>query len=280
VTAVQLSATHSSVAARASPAEQPRDRSNLARTLSGADTSDRGRQGRRTRDFVLTRYQDRRHAGRVLAAALREYEGARDVVILAIPRGGVPVAYEIATRLGAPLDVFVVRKLGVPGHEELAMGAIASGGVTVFNRNVIEKLGIPEAALRRVTAAERAELERREQVYREGRPPLDLTEKTCILVDDGLATGSTMRAAVAALRQRRARSVVVAVPIAAPTTCEELGYEADDVVCAATPEPFVAVGLWYADFAQTTDDEVRELLAAAARNQAPRDDGSAPSHAP
>jgi predicted phosphoribosyltransferase len=228
---------------------------------------------------VLTRYQDRRHAGRVLATALTAYEGARDVVVLAIPRGGVPVAYEIATRLDAPLDVFAVRKLGVPGHEELAMGAIGSGGVTVLNRDLIEKLGIPEAALRRVIAAEQAELERREQLYREGRPPLEVTGKTCILVDDGLATGSTMRAAVAALRQRRARKVVVAVPIAAPTTCEELGYEADDVVCAETPEPFVAVGLWYADFEQTTDDEVRALLAAASRNQPARDQGSAPSHA-
>jgi putative phosphoribosyl transferase len=175
--------------------------------------------------------------------------------------------------------VFAVRKLGVPGHEELAMGAIASGGVIVRNRETIERLDISEAAVRRVVEVERAELARREQAYREGRPPLDVSGKICILVDDGLATGSTMRAAVVALRQRGARRIVVAVPIAAPTTCEELAYEADDVVCAATPEPFIAVGLWYGNFEQTTDEEVRELLKAAARNQAAQDQGPAPSHA-
>ena len=143
----------------------------------------------------MSRYQDRRHAGRVLAAALQKYAGRRDVVVLAVPRGGVPVAYEIATRLGVPLDVFVVRKLGLPGHEELAMGAIASGGVLVLNRSVVDQLEISEATLRRVTAKEQAELARREQMYRQGRPPLDVTGKTCILVDDGLATGATMRAA-------------------------------------------------------------------------------------
>ena len=224
----------------------------------------------------MSRYQDRRHAGRVLAAALQKYAGRRDVVVLAVPRGGVPVAYEIATRLGVPLDVFVVRKLGLPGHEELAMGAIASGGVLVLNRSVVDQLEISEATLRRVTAKEQAELARREQLYRQGRPPLDVTGKTCILVDDGLATGSTMRAAIAALRQRGAREIVVAVPIAAPSTCEELESVADEVVCAATPEPFHAVGLWYADFEQTTDEEVRELLEAAAREQAAREQGDAP----
>jgi predicted phosphoribosyltransferase len=228
----------------------------------------------------MSRYQDRRHAGRVLAAALQKYAGRRDVVVLAVPRGGVPVAYEIATRLGVPLDVFVVRKLGLPGHEELAMGAIASGGVLVLNRPVIEQLAISEATLQRVIAKEQAELARREQMYRQGRPPLDVTGKICILVDDGLATGSTMRAAIAALRQLGARGIVVAVPIAAPSTCEELESVADEVVCAATPEPFHAVGLWYADFEQTTDDEVRELLEEAAREQASREQGDAPSRTP
>jgi predicted phosphoribosyltransferase len=228
----------------------------------------------------MSRYQDRRHAGRVLAAALQKYAGRRDVVVLAIPRGGVPVAYEIATRLGVPLDVFVVRKLGLPGHEELAMGAIASGGVLVLNRSVVEQLAISEATLQRVIAKEQAELERRERMYRQDRPPLDVTGKICILVDDGLATGSTMRAAIAALRQRGAHEIVVAVPIAAPSTCEELESVADEVVCAATPEPFHAVGLWYADFEQTTDDEVRELLEAAARQQASPEQGDAPSQAP
>jgi predicted phosphoribosyltransferase len=228
----------------------------------------------------MSRYQDRRHAGRVLAAALQKYAGRRDVVVLAVPRGGVPVAYEIATRLGVPLDVFVVRKLGLPGHEELAMGAIASGGVLVLNRPVIEQLAISEATLQRVIAKEQAELARREQMYRQGRPPLDVTGKISILVDDGLATGSTMRAAIAALRQLGARGIVVAVPIAAPSTCEELESVADEVVCAATPEPFHAVGLWYADFEQTTDDEVRELLEEAAREQASREQGDAPSRTP
>ena len=228
----------------------------------------------------MSRYQDRRHAGRVLAAALREYAGRPDVIVLALPRGGVPVAYEVATRLGLPLDVFVVRKLGVPGHEEFAMGAIASGGVIVLNRETIEGLRLPKEALERVIGAERTELARREQMYRQGRPPLDVTGKICILVDDGLATGSTMRAAIAALRQRNARRIVVAVPIAAPSTCDELASEADDVICAATPEPFYAVGLWYANFEQTTDEEVHELLEAAAREQAARESGDAPSQSP
>jgi putative phosphoribosyl transferase len=228
----------------------------------------------------MSRYQDRRHAGRVVAEALRHYAGRSDVVVLALPRGGVPVAYEVATRLGVPLDVFVVRKLGLPGHEEFAMGAIASGGVIVHNRELIEGLGIPKAAIERIVEAEQAELSRREQLYRAGRPPLDVTGRTVILVDDGLATGSTMRAAVAALRQRGARRIVVAVPIAAPSTCEELAEEADEIVCAATPEPFVAVGLWYANFEQTTDDEVRELLEAAAREHAAREQGAAPPQGP
>jgi predicted phosphoribosyltransferase len=228
----------------------------------------------------MSKYQDRRQAGRVLAQALPAYAGRPDVVVLALPRGGVPVAYEVATRLGVPLDVFVVRKLGVPGHEELAMGAIASGGVIVVNRDVIERLGMPRAAIERVVAAEQAELARREQLYRAGRPPLDVTGKTVILVDDGLATGSTMRAAIAALKQRGAWRIVVAVPIAPPETCEELSSEADEVVCAATPEPFFGVGQWYANFEQTTDEEVHELLEAAARDQATREQGAASPQAP
>jgi predicted phosphoribosyltransferase len=228
----------------------------------------------------MTGYQDRRHAGRVLANALRGYAGRRDVVVLALPRGGVPVAYEVATRLGAPLDVFVVRKLGIPGHEEFAMGAIASGGVLVLNREVIEDLGIPKATVEAVIAREQAELSRREQKYRGGRPPLEVSGKICILVDDGLATGSTMRAAIAGLRQRGPWRIIVAVPIAAPSTCRELSAEADEIVCAATPEPFVAVGRWYADFEQTTDEEVRALLEAAAREQAERKQGSAPAQGP
>jgi len=216
----------------------------------------------------MTGYQDRRHGGRVLADALRGYAGRRDVVVLALPRGGVPVAYEVATRLRAPLDVFVVRKLGIPWDEEFAMGAIASGGVLVLNREVIDGLGIPKATVEAVIAREQAELSRREQRYRGGRPPLDVTGKICVLVDDGLATGSTMRAAVAGLRQRGPRRIVVAVPIAAPSTCQELSAEADEIVCAATPEPFVAVGRWYANFEQTTDEEVRAFLEAAAREQA------------
>jgi predicted phosphoribosyltransferase len=224
----------------------------------------------------MSLYQDRRHAGRVLAEELREYAGRPDVVVLALPRGGVPVAYEVATRLGVPLDAFVVRKLGVPGYEEFAMGAIAPGGVIVLNSEVIEGVGIPKAAIERVIASEQAELARREQVYRAGRPPLDVAGKVVILVDDGLATGSTMRAAVAALRQRGARRIVVGVPIASPETCEELSAEVDQIVCAATPKPFVAVDRWYANFEQTTDEGVRQLLEAAAREQAARGQGVAP----
>jgi len=228
----------------------------------------------------MGRYKDRRHAGRVLAEALREYAGRPDVVVLALPRGGVPVAYEVASRLGAPLDVFVVRKLGVPGHEEYAMGAIASGGAIVLDRAVIQGLGIPLSAVEAAIAREQAELARREQLYRGGRPPLEVTGKTAILIDDGLATGSTMRAAVAGLRERGARRIVVAVPIASPETCQELSREVDDIVCAATPEPFVAVGLWYDDFEQTSDEEVRQLLEAAEREQAAREHGGSPALGP
>jgi predicted phosphoribosyltransferase len=181
----------------------------------------------------------------------------------------VPVAYEVAQALHAPLDIFLVRKLGLPGREELAMGAIASGGVIVLNEDLVRRLGIPRDVLQNVIAAEREELERRERTYRGDRPPPDVRGRTVILVDDGLATGSTMRAAVAALRRQDPARVVVAVPVGAPDTCAEFEREADDVVCAVTPEPFYAVGLWYGDFAQTTDEEVHDLLERAAEEHAP-----------
>jgi predicted phosphoribosyltransferase len=212
-------------------------------------------------------FRDRRDAGQLLAQKLSAYANRPDVVVLALPRGGVPVAYEVARALNAPLDIFVVRKLGVPGHEELAMGAIATGGVRVLNQNVVEGLGIPREVIDRVTAEEQAELERREHSYRGNLPPVDVRGKTVILVDDGLATGSTMRAAVAALRQMDPAKIVIAVPTAAPATCEEFRREVDDIICAVTPEPFYAVGLWYQDFSQTTDEEVRELLMRAAQER-------------
>lgn len=209
---------------------------------------------------MITRFRDRRDAGQWLAADLHAYAGRTDVIVLALPRGGVPVGYEVAATLGAPLDVFVVRKLGLPGHEELAMGALASGGVRVLDEELIRIARVSPAEVSRVTTAEQAELERRERRYRGDRPFPDLRGKTAILVDDGLATGSTMRAAVTALRIEGPTRVVVAVPVAAAETCDALRALADDVICAVTPEPFHAVGLWYDDFSQTTDDEVRELL--------------------
>jgi putative phosphoribosyl transferase len=205
------------------------------------------------------RYRDRREAGRVLGERLATLAGRQDILVLGLPRGGVPVAWEVARRLGAPVDLFVVRKLGFPGHEELAMGAIASGGVRVLNPEVMA-YGVTREDIERVTEIERRELERRERLFRGDRPPIRVAGRTVILVDDGLATGSTMRAAVRALRQQQAARIIVAVPIAAPSTCAEMEDEADEVICAATPEPFRAVGLWYEDFTQTTDDEVRELL--------------------
>ncbi|MBN9518071.1 phosphoribosyltransferase [bacterium] len=205
-------------------------------------------------------FRDRIDAGRRLAERLTHYAGRDDVVVLALPRGGVPVGHEVAEALGAPLDVFLVRKLGVPGHEELAMGAIASGGVRVLNDRVVRPLGISAAAIERVAAEERRELVRREREYRGDRPPLDVRGKTVILVDDGLATGSTMRAAVAAVRRLGPAKVVVAVPVGAAETCEDFEEEADEAICAMEPEPFYSVGAWYEDFSQTTDDEVRELL--------------------
>jgi predicted phosphoribosyltransferase len=205
-------------------------------------------------------YRDRFDAGRALAARLSRYAGRNDVVVLALPRGGVPVGFEVAQALGAPLDIFLVRKLGVPGHEELAMGALASGGTRVLNAEVVRALRIPEEVIDAVAREEGRELERRERAYRGGRPPADVRGKIVILVDDGLATGSTMRAAVAALRKQQPGRVVVAVPVGAQETCEELRAEADEVVCARMPESFFAVGQWYDDFSQTTDDEVRDLL--------------------
>ena len=196
----------------------------------------------------------------MLAARLAEYRDREDVVVLALPRGGVPVAHEVARALHVPFDVYVVRKLGVPGHEELAMGAIATGGVRQVNRDVVEALGIPKTVLDAVAATEQTELERREQAYRGSRAPIPLTGKTVILVDDGLATGSTMRAAVMSVRQQQPARVIVAVPVGAVSTCADLATEADDVVCVRTPEPFVAVGLWYRDFSPTSDHEVRTIL--------------------
>jgi putative phosphoribosyl transferase len=214
-------------------------------------------------------FRDRTEAGRLLAARLETYAGKPDVVVLALPRGGVPVAYEVAKALHAPMGVFVVRKLGIPGHEELAMGAVATGGVLVLNDQVVRGLGIPDYVIEAVVNWETEELKRRERVYRGDRPPPDVRGKTVILVDDGLATGSTMLAAVRALRQQGPSRIVVAVPVASPDTCELLKAYVDEVVCAATPEPFYAVGLWYRDFSQTTDEEVRELLQRSAAEAQP-----------
>jgi putative phosphoribosyl transferase len=209
-------------------------------------------------------FETRQKAGEALATRLGKYAHRKDVLVLALPRGGVPVAYEVARALHAPLDVFLVRKLGVPGCEELAMGAIGTGGVRVLNEEIIKAIGIPEKVIDAVARREQQELERRERLYREGRPALTVKHCTVILVDDGLATGSTMRAAALALRQMLPAKLVVAVPVGAQETCDEFHHDVDEVVCAATPEPFLAVGVWYADFSQTTDKEVRELLLKAA----------------
>ena len=223
-------------------------------------------------------FRDRADAGRQLLSKLGAYRGLPDVLVLGLPRGGIPVAHEIARGLGAPLDVFVVRKLGVPGQEELAMGAIATGGVRVVNRDVVDALHIPPEVLDRAAAAELRELERREQSYRGERPQPRVAGRTVILVDDGLATGSTMRAAVAALRQQGPARIVVAVPVAAPSSCAELRLEVEEVVCVATPEPFMAVGRFYDDFSQTTDEEVRELLASARVGEEAARTGARRSH--
>ena len=206
-------------------------------------------------------FRDRSDAGRLLVARLAAYANRPDVLVLALPRGGVPVAYEVARALNAPLDVFLVRKLGVPGHQELAMGAVATGGVRVLNDHIVGVLGIPDYVIDAVAAWEQQELARRERLYRGDRPLPDVRGQTVILVDDGLATGATMHAAIKALRQQQPARIVVAVPTAAPETCDQLRAEVDEVICAITPDPFHAVGLWYEDFSQTTDEEVRELLA-------------------
>jgi predicted phosphoribosyltransferase len=212
-------------------------------------------------------FANRAEAGQLLAGKLLDYAGRDDVIVLGLPRGGVPVAFEVAQRLRVSLDIFIVRKLGVPGFEELAVGAIASGGVRVLNKDVARALPNAEEVIEAVTARETTELERREQSYRDGRPAPELGGKTVILVDDGLATGATMRAGVAALRQRDVAKIVVAAPVGAPETCRELQDEVDDIVCAMAPEYFQAVGQYYEDFSQTSDDEVSELLARAAQGR-------------
>ena len=212
-------------------------------------------------------YQNRLEAGRYLATLLKQYANRPDVIVLALPRGGVPVGYEVAKALHVPLDVFIVRKLGVPGHEELAMGAIATGGVLVLNNEVVDMLHIPQRIIDAVAAREDQELKRRTQLYRDDRPLPDLKGKTVILVDDGLATGSTMRAAIEALRQEQPAHIVVATPVGALQTCEELSQQVDEIICAQTPEPFYGVGFWYKDFEQTSDQEVHDLLAQAHHEQ-------------
>jgi len=211
-------------------------------------------------------YRNRTEAGRRLGGALAAYADRADVLVLALPRGGVPVGFEVAAALNAPLDVFVVRKLGVPSQEELALGAIATGGVLVLNEDLVLHLNIPSHVIEDIAARERSELERREQAYRDGRQPPETRGRTVILVDDGLATGATMRAAVTALRQSQPKRIIVAVPVAAPESCQELRREADEVICAITPESFHGVGEWYEDFSQTSDEEVRALLAQASRS--------------
>jgi putative phosphoribosyl transferase len=216
---------------------------------------------------MKTQFFDRNEAGQFLAENLNEYVDREDVIVLALPRGGVPVAAEVAKRLNAPLDVFVVRKLGLPEHPELAMGAIASGGVRVFNGEVVNALRIPDEVIDAVSAEELVELQRREKAYRAGLPPLDVEGKTVIVVDDGVATGSTMLAAVSALRQLNAARIVVAAPVIAASACREIQRNVDEVAAVLIPEHFYAVGQWYEDFSQTTDEEVRDLLAQAARRQ-------------
>ena len=208
----------------------------------------------------MARFRNRRDAGRILAQQLLHYANRSDVIVLALPRGGVPVAYEVALTLNVPMDVFIVRKLGLPGHEELAIGAIASGGIRVLNEEIISTLNISEDVIDRVAQLELQELQRREQRYRGNHPAPEVRDRTVILIDDGLATGASMRAAIAGLRTQHPARMVVAVPTAAPETCEEFNEEVDEVVCATTPEPFLGVGRWYEDFSQTTDEGVRLFL--------------------
>jgi len=217
----------------------------------------RVRAGESEMDF---RFRNRAEAGRLLAHKLEQYRNMPGLLVLGLPRGGVPVAYAVAIALNAPLDILLVRKLGVPGQDELAMGAIASNGILILNNSVIQRLGIPESVVEAVSKRETKELHRREQDYRGVRPPVDIPGKTVIVIDDGLATGSTMKAAIAALRRQNPAKIIAAVPTASPETCEELKSAADEIVCAIMPEPFYAVGFSYEDFEQTTDAEVRELI--------------------
>ena len=210
--------------------------------------------------MMLTQFHDRTEAGKLLAKELTAYTNRHDVLVLALPRGGVPVAFEVARALYAPLDVIIVRKLGVPGQEELAMGAIATGGVRILNNDVVQFLGIPKEMIDKIAAHEQLELERRERLYRGDRPAYDVRGRTIILVDDGIATGATMQAAVSAIKQQQPARIIIAVPTAAPSTCDEFANEVDELVCVLRPEPFIAVGYWYRQFSQTSDEEVRSLL--------------------
>ena len=214
-------------------------------------------------------FLDRTEAGQLLATQLKAYANRPDVLVLALPRGGVPVAFEVARALNAPLDVIIVRKLGVPGEEELAMGAIASGGVRVLNEDVVQMLAIPEEVINKVAAHKQHELERREHLYRGDRPAYDTHDRIVILVDDGIATGATMRAAVSAVRYQHPACIIIAVPVAASATCEEFAAEVDELVCVSRPEVFFAVGFWYEHFSQTSDEEVRRLLEQASHEQQP-----------
>jgi predicted phosphoribosyltransferase len=240
----------------------------LALRTWALDMMSKGKREEEIEEIVMV-FRDRKDAGRRLSEKLRHHAGDPNLVVLALPRGGVPVAFEVASALQAPLDVFLVRKIGVPGQEELAMGAVATGGVRVLNQGIVQALDIPAEALDAMTEQARLELTQRERLYRDDRPPPEVKGRTVILVDDGLATGSSMRAAVAAMRQQHPARIIVAVPVASASTCEELQDEVEEVVCLLTPEPFHAVGLWYEDFSQTTDEEIRELLDRNAKHPIP-----------
>lgn len=212
------------------------------------------------------RFANRTEAGKLLADALSGYTGRSDILILALPRGGVPVAYEVAKALSAPMDLWLVRKLGVPGQEELALGALVGKNIRVLNYDIIDLLNIDETVIDTIVAREQAELERRNRLYRQGKPPPAIEGKTIIIIDDGLATGATMRVAISSLRQAGAARIIAAVPVGAASTCDKIEEEADELICLHTPEPFYGVGQWYNDFSQTSDDEVRALLNNAATN--------------